>query len=78
MYILLCYVTYNCTVHWADLIYVSLLIIFCIIEYLTNKTLNPCIMTMYNFKTGTNKIDIELELSFTLSLGSVGTHYEII
>ncbi len=34
-------VTYNCTVHWADLTYISLLIIFCRIEYVTNKTLNP-------------------------------------
>ncbi len=31
MYILLCCVTYNCTVHWADLTNISLLIIFCII-----------------------------------------------
>ncbi len=38
MYILLCCVTYNCTVHWADLTYISLLIIFCIMEYVTNKT----------------------------------------
>ncbi len=37
--LVLCYVF--CTVHWADLIYISLLIIFCIIEYVTNKqTLN--------------------------------------
>ncbi len=41
MYFLLCCVTYNCTVHWADLTYISLLIIFCIIEFVTNKTLNP-------------------------------------
>ncbi len=33
-------VTYNCTVHGADLTYVSLLDNFCIIEYVTNKTLN--------------------------------------
>ncbi len=32
---MLCYIF--CAVHWADLIYVSLLIIFCIIEYVTNK-----------------------------------------
>ncbi len=31
------------TVHWADLTYISLLIIFCIIEYVTNKSLNPWI-----------------------------------
>ncbi len=40
MNILLCCVTYNCTVHWADLTYISLLIIFCIIEFVTNKSLN--------------------------------------
>ncbi len=33
MYILLCCVRYNCTVHRADLTYISLLIIFCIIEW---------------------------------------------
>ncbi len=37
--LVLCYIF--CTVHWADLTYISLLIIFCIIEYVTNKTLNP-------------------------------------
>ncbi len=37
MYILLCCVTYNSTVHWADLTCISLLIIFCIMEYVTNK-----------------------------------------
>ncbi len=26
---------------WPDLTYISLLIIFCLIEYVTNKTLNP-------------------------------------
>ncbi len=37
--LVLCYIF--CTVHWADLAYISLLIIFCIIEYVTNKnTLN--------------------------------------
>ncbi len=37
--LVLCYIF--CTVHWADLTYISLLIIFCIIEYVTNKqTLN--------------------------------------
>ncbi len=40
MYILLCCVSYNCTVHWTDLIYISLLIIFHIIMYVTNKILN--------------------------------------
>ncbi len=43
MYILLCCVIYNCTVHWADLTYISLLIIFGVIEYVTNKTLNQII-----------------------------------
>ncbi len=38
-----CVVTYNCAVHWANLTYISLLIIFCIIEYVTNKSLNPWI-----------------------------------
>ncbi len=32
-------VTYNCTVHGADLTYISLRIIFCIIVYVTNKNL---------------------------------------
>ncbi len=32
----------NCTVHWVDLTYISLLIIFCIIAYVLNKTLNRC------------------------------------
>ncbi len=40
MYILLCCVAYNCTVHGADLTYISLLVIFCIIVYVMNKTLN--------------------------------------
>ncbi len=31
---------YNCTLHGADLTYISLLVIFCIIVYVTNKTLN--------------------------------------
>ncbi len=39
--LVLCCVTYNCSVHWADLTSISLLIIFCIIEYVMNKTLNP-------------------------------------
>ncbi len=30
---------YNCTVHGADLTYMSLLVIFCIIVYVTNKNL---------------------------------------
>ncbi len=32
-------VTYNCTVHGADLTYISLLVIFCIIVYVTNTNL---------------------------------------
>ncbi len=32
-------ISYNCTVHEADLTYISLLIIFCIIVYVTNKNL---------------------------------------
>ncbi len=31
--------TYNCTVHGADLTYISLLVIFHIIMYVTNKNL---------------------------------------
>ncbi len=41
MYILLCCVTYNCTLHGADLTYISLLVIFCIIVYVMNKNLEP-------------------------------------
>ncbi len=55
VYILLCCVTYNCTVLWEDLTYISLLIIFCIIEYVTDKTLNPwiciiCLALLYPSK----------------------------
>ncbi len=32
-------VTYNCAVHGVDLTYISLLVIFCIIVYVTNKHL---------------------------------------
>ncbi len=32
-------VTYNCTVHGADLTYISLLVIFCIIVHVMNKNL---------------------------------------
>ncbi len=37
-------IPYNCTVHGADLTYISLLVIFCIIVHVTNKTLesNSC------------------------------------
>ncbi len=37
--LVLCYIF--CTVHGVDLTHISLLIIFFIIEYVTNKTLNP-------------------------------------
>jgi len=40
MYILLCLCYYYCNVYRADLTYISLLIIFCIIVYVTNKILN--------------------------------------
>ncbi len=42
MYILLRCVL-HCLLSGPDLTYISLLIIFCIIEYVTNKTLNPWI-----------------------------------
>ncbi len=41
------FVTYNCTVHGADLTYISLLVIFRIIMYVTNKnpeSLNPVLL----------------------------------
>ncbi len=57
MYILLCCVTYNCTVHGADRTYISLLVIFCIFVYVTNtnleyffnimNALNECIKYLY-------------------------------
>ncbi len=43
--LVLCYIF--CTVYWADLTYIWLLIIFCIIEYVTNKTLNPNTRALY-------------------------------
>ncbi len=55
--LVLCYIF--CTVHWADLTYISLLIIICIIEYVTNKKnwtlkleswmLNSCPLRVYVF-----------------------------
>ncbi len=39
MYILCVCITYNCTVHGADLTNISLLVILCIIVYVTNKNL---------------------------------------
>ncbi len=40
MYILCVCIPYNCTVHGADLTNISLLVIHCIIVYVTNKILN--------------------------------------
>ncbi len=40
MYILCVCIPYNCTVHGADLINISLLVTLCIIVYVTNKILN--------------------------------------
>ncbi len=60
MYILLCCVTYNCTVHWADLTYSSLLIIVCIIEYVTNKTLNPWNRIKFCHQTFNNLVELFL------------------
>ncbi len=40
MYILCVCIPYNCTVHGADLTNISLLVILCIIVYVTNKILN--------------------------------------
>ncbi len=40
MYILCVRIPYNCTVHGADLTNISLLVILCIIVYVTNKILN--------------------------------------
>ncbi len=38
-------ISYNCTVHGADLTYISLLIIFFIIVYVTNTNLESCTIT---------------------------------
>ncbi len=38
---MLCYNILHCSLSGPDPIYISLLIIFCIIENVTNKTLNP-------------------------------------
>ncbi len=40
MYIILCCIPHNCAVHGADLTYISLLVIFCIIVHVTNTILN--------------------------------------
>ncbi len=37
-------VTYNCTVHGVDLTYISLLVIFCIIVYVTDKNIESIII----------------------------------
>ncbi len=49
MYNLLCCVTYFALSIERDLTYISLLIIFCIIVYVTNKieSLNPIILNMF-------------------------------
>ncbi len=39
--LVLSYNILHCPLSGPDLIYISLLIIFCIIEYVTNKTLKP-------------------------------------
>ncbi len=41
-----CVVTYNCTVHGADLTYISLLVIFCIIVHVTNTNLESWMVYM--------------------------------
>ncbi len=45
------YVTYNCTVHGVDLIYISLLVIFCKIVYVTNTNLESWIYTIQQIPT---------------------------
>ncbi len=40
-------IPYDCTVHGADLTYILLLVIFCIIVYVTNKTLTNIIIYSY-------------------------------
>ncbi len=40
--LVLCYNILHCPLSGPDLTYISLLIKFCIIEYVTNKTLIPC------------------------------------
>ncbi len=42
--LVLCYNILHCPLSGPDLTYISLLIIFCIIEYVTNKTLDPWII----------------------------------
>ncbi len=46
MFILFCCVTYNTTVHGADLTYISLLVIFCIIVYVMNTNLESLNMEL--------------------------------
>ncbi len=43
-------VTYNCTVHGADLTYISLLVIFCIIMYVTNTNLESYLLLCHIFE----------------------------
>ncbi len=59
MFILLCCVTYFAlSIEWTDLTYISLLIIFCIIEYVMNK--KPLTL---NLVPGTTKyVEVKLKL----------------
>ncbi len=43
------YISYNFTVHGADLTYISLLIIFCIIVYVTNTNLESWAVVLGDF-----------------------------
>ncbi len=66
-------VAYNCTVHGADLTYILLLVIFCIIMYVTNKTnlesyyLSSHHVLLHNYTTCT----------FPLRLPSTDTTYVV-
>ncbi len=66
-------VAYNCTVHGADLTYILLLVIFCIIMYVTNKTnlesyyLSSHHVLLHNYTTCT----------FPLCLPSTDTTYVV-
>ncbi len=48
---MLCYNILHCPLSGPDLTYISLLIIYCIIEYVTNKTLNPWKYDLNHFCT---------------------------
>ncbi len=65
------YISYNYTVHGADLTYISLLIIFCIIVYVTNKTLNlECkgVAVCCAVFSAKSKATVEGNMSLSLSL----------